>query len=187
MSAIDPSEARFRDRILKHMKQGPPPVRPPDYGRQSNRLLNELTESIRGEDAAHRGRLDARGQFEAMRGSDLGQALVGDMTADATAVAPDQDVFGAPMLALVSRRLRQSTPLTGSQLARAEAFSARNAEMREQAADELEARAETQTAQQLAAAVAELQEQYPDLTEETALLMLGVGDDDGDDDEGMAA
>jgi hypothetical protein len=42
-----PSDRSERDRFLKHLKQQPAPERPPDYGRQSPRLLGEVVDGMR--------------------------------------------------------------------------------------------------------------------------------------------
>lgn len=44
-----PSDMAARDRFLKHLKQKPPPERPPDYGRQAPRLMNEILDGMQND------------------------------------------------------------------------------------------------------------------------------------------
>lgn len=171
----DHSEMRFRDRLVKHMTTDPTPVeRPADFGRQSHRLLGEITEGIREEDASSSARvkLPLRGQFEQLKGGDLGAALIGDMSSRVpTVVAGDQDVFGAPMLERASRQMRLASSLSGPKRELAEAVAARNDVARSEAAAELERRTQELEAARVMA-------EYPDIDPETALLMAGGGEDD---------
>jgi hypothetical protein len=41
-----PSDRAERDRFVKHLKQKPPPERPPDYGHQSPRLMGEILDGM---------------------------------------------------------------------------------------------------------------------------------------------
>lgn len=43
------SDRRERDKFLKHLKQRPPIERPPDYGRQSPRLLGEIVDGMKAD------------------------------------------------------------------------------------------------------------------------------------------
>ena len=45
------SDRAERDRIVKHLKQKPPPERPLDYGHQSPRLMGEILEGMQAEHA----------------------------------------------------------------------------------------------------------------------------------------
>lgn len=175
MSAVDPSELRFRDRVVKHMTTGAPPVRPADYGRQSNRLLGELTDGIRAEDASRRGRLNLRSQFEQLREGDLGQAMLADMTGDGVEVAPDQDVFGAAALSRAMQRVRKPWALSSRRFSEHDREVARQASAEHDAtlataAAELEERRQTLEAERTLA-------EYPDMDPETALLIAGAGEE----------
>jgi hypothetical protein len=183
MSDVDPSERRARDRFEKHMRTGPAPERPADYGHQSHRLLGEITEGIRREDemATGRVRLSVRKQFEQASESDLGHAVISDMVDPPAEVGDDVDraIFGNEMLARASRhwRLPHST-LRGRDREAADAVARENdVRLAAQTAD-LEVRAREQTAAQVAAAVSQLQSEYPDLSEEDALVMLGLVDEE---------
>lgn len=170
----DASELGWRDKVVKHMKQGPPPERPADYGRQSNRLLGEITDGIREEDASATGRvrLGLRGQFEQLKGGDIGASLIGEMSSRRpTMIAGDQDVFGADMLSRANRRMRLSSNLTGRNREMAEAVSARNDAGLAAAAVELEKRTQEIEAQRML-------DEYPDMDPATALFIAGAGDDD---------
>lgn len=46
---FNPSDQQERDAFLKHLKQRPAPERPPDYGNQSPRILNEITEGMKSD------------------------------------------------------------------------------------------------------------------------------------------
>jgi hypothetical protein len=171
----DFSEDQFRSRLVKHMTQRPEPQRPADYRNESPRLLAAVTDGIRAEDALGRGRLDARGAFNAMRSAPgaTAQQLIGDMVATPpVGDAVDRDVFGAGMM---SRALRQ-VRLTGRQSDAARELSARNDVALAAASDELEARAASQVTVPQILRAREIQEEWPDMDEATA-LELAVAED----------
>jgi hypothetical protein len=162
------SEDQFRSRVVKHMTRRPEPARPVDYRNESPRLLGELTDGIRAEEAFGRGRLDARGAFKAMRSSDTAQVLMGGLLDRPSPVAGDRDVFGAASMGLALRHIRR----TGHQTDAARALSARNDVALAEAADEFEARAATEVTVQQALRAKTIQQEYPEMSDEDALSLV---------------
>lgn len=177
------TDRQYRDRIKKHMLTGEPPARPPDYGRQSHRLLGQLVAGIRAEHGGGFGRKQVDvpvKAFERMPAAlEVGEALIGDLTSDAREIAPDQDVFGLEAMTLAARRMRLTSNLTGRKRELAEQASARTDARLVASAEELERRAQAAADERAVAAAEALLAEYPDMDPKMALLIAGVGDDEG--------
>lgn len=175
----DFSEDQFRTRLVKHMTRRPEPARPADYRAESPRLLGELVDGIRAEDAIGRGRLDARQAFDAMRGTDAAKSLIGGLIHAPALVAGDRDVFGAGMLSRATDRLRGTA--RASHRFAAQPLQERNDLVLAAASEVLEARAAAEPSPAQILRAQSILDEYPEMDAAAALALAADDTDDLDE------